>query len=211
MYYNKYIKYKNKYLQLKQSLDGGSDHIDPSIIQKFTDKELVESRKDDIICLIKKQTCSSMDYISFLNEWLDFKELADEQVSNKQVSNKQSGLLIRNLEYKAMNAKVVRLWLEMVNRCIDKKAKLQNFKNHTDLINLFVNKQFLLPKMSACIFIILTNDDQTQPFFLSRVFGRIFFLYPGSFDGGSKSEIKQLRNRTGDTQKELSRKRDRTC
>jgi len=169
MYYNKYIKYKNKYLQLKQSLDGGSDHIDPSIIQKFTDKELVESRKDDIICLIKKQTCSSMDYISFLNEWLDFKELADEQVSNKQVSNKQSGLLIRNLEYKAMNAKVVRLWLEMVNRCIDKKAKLQNFKNHTDLINLFVNKHISAIKGKG----YKLNDGSLK--ILNHAFTRWFF------------------------------------
>jgi hypothetical protein len=169
MYYNKYIKYKNKYLQLKQSLDGGSDHIDPLIIQKFTDKELVESRKDDIICLIKKQTCSSMDYISFLNEWLDFKELADELVSNKQVSNKQSGLLIRNIEYKAMNAKVVRLWLEMVNRCIDKKAKLQNFKNHTDLINLFVNKHISAIKDKA----YKLNDDSLK--ILNHAFTRWFF------------------------------------
>jgi hypothetical protein len=169
MYYDKYIKYKNKYLQLKQLLDGSSDHNDPSIKQKFTDKELLESRKDDIICLINKQTCSSMDYISFLNEWLNFKELADEQVSNKQVSNKQSGLLIRNLEYKAMNAKVVRLWLEMVNRCIDKKAKLQNFKNHTDLINLFVNKHISAIKDKG----YKLNDGSLK--ILNHAFTRWFF------------------------------------
>jgi len=169
MYYDKYIKYKNKYLQLKQLLDGSSDHNDPSIKQKFTDKELLESRKDDIICLINKQTCSSMDYISFLNEWLNFKELADEQVSNKQVSNKQSGLLIRNLEYKAMNAKVVRLWLEMVNRCIDKKAKLENLKSHTDLINLFVNKHISAIKDKG----YKLNDGSLK--ILNHAFTRWFF------------------------------------
>jgi hypothetical protein len=138
MYYNKYIKYKNKYLELKKLLDGGSDHIDPLIIQKFTDKELVESRKEDIICLINKQTCSSINYISFLNEWFDYKELADKQVSDK--CNKQSCSKIKNLEYKAKHTTIVRLWLEMIRRCLDKKAKIQNLSSRTDIINLFINE-----------------------------------------------------------------------
>lgn len=140
MYYDKYIKYKNKYLKIKQLFEDSrsTDHVDPLIIQKFTEKELVKSREEDIICLINKQTCSSSDYISFLNEWLDYKELADEQVLNK--CNKQSCSQIKNLEYKAKHSVIVRLWLEMVNKCIEEKAKLHNLTNHTDLVNLFVNK-----------------------------------------------------------------------
>lgn len=124
MYYIKYIKYKNKYLELKERYLTNMYHESSQNISNhetwlsnlINDKKLIKERYDDLECLLSTYICKSSNYITFLNGWLDYTNLVIKRLKCKDTCSE----LVLN-QYKDMHLKIISLWKNIIYKCLDKQ------------------------------------------------------------------------------------------
>jgi hypothetical protein len=145
MDYIKYRKYKNKYLKLKKIYGAHIYDNSPNLLIKgredwenslIQNKKLLESRKDDLICLLNTYTykCKSDNYLLFLNELMDYHDI----VINKLKCKKECNDLFID-QYNKMHTRIINLWENVIFDCLDKFAILKNIPNRNILISNFVD------------------------------------------------------------------------
>jgi hypothetical protein len=166
MYTTKYKKYK-KYLALKSTNDIFSKQIIQSRFEnllncsfdKLSDRKLIELKKDDLKqllnCLSNKSNILSVEYPIFLDEWLKFKEIADNELNPNIQSNPN--------EYNIAKKKITNHWMVLIKKCL--KRSLTN-----DMITTNINHHiFSIIKLGY-------NLDHKAIKILQKVFLR-FLLY----------------------------------
>jgi hypothetical protein len=142
MYYKKYRKYKNKYLELREKYLSSMHHeLSPNISNHETwlsniinDKKLIKERYDDLECLLNTFVCKSSNYIVFLNEWLDYTNLIITKLKCKEKCEE----VFLN-QYKNMHLKVTNLWQNIIYNCLDKQNISINITTRELVISNFVN------------------------------------------------------------------------
>ena len=127
-YKEKYFKYKQKYNELKNTLQLLNE-------EKF----LIINRKEDIICLLNKKFTKDqiLDYLKFLNEWFDFKIFANEQI--KLTCARKSITVCSNEainKFKISNNNIVEKWLNLTHNILDKKEIIDNHFVNTQILNI---------------------------------------------------------------------------
>jgi len=141
MYYIKYIKYKNKYLELKERYLSNMYHeLSPNISNHETwlsntinDKKLIKDRYDDLECLLSTYVCRSSNYITFLNEWLDYTNFVIKRLKCKDTCSE----LVLD-QYKNMQLKITSLWQNIIYKCLDKQITSTNITTRDLVISNFV-------------------------------------------------------------------------
>jgi len=127
-YEYKYLKYKMKYIELKEHIKDLTD-----------DKFLLNSRKDDVLCLLNNKLTKeqSIEYFDFLNEWFNFKLFASEQI---KLTCARKNITVCSSEainnFKIENNKIVEKWLNLTHKLLDKKHILDNSFINTQILNI---------------------------------------------------------------------------
>ena len=122
------LQFNMKTIQLKNDIQLLND-----------DKLLMTSRKDDVLCLLNKKLTKeqSLEYFEFLEQWLDFKLFASEQIKltcarkNITICSSES---INN--FKIKNNEIVKKWLNLTHKLLDKKHIIDNNFINTQILNI---------------------------------------------------------------------------
>jgi hypothetical protein len=140
-YEYKYNKYKRKYLILKNNLKFNMKTIrlksDIDLLKD--DKLLINTRKDDVFCLLNKKLTKelSLEYFKFLNEWADFKIFASEQI---KLTCARKNITICSSEslnnFKIKNNEIVEKWLNITHKLLEKKHVLDNSFVNSQILNI---------------------------------------------------------------------------
>jgi len=143
-YEHKYKKYKKKYLALREKqenlkFDMKYVKLKSNIELLNDDKSLINSRKEDVLCLLNKKLTKeqSLEYFEFLKDWFDFKIYASEQI---KLTCARKNITVCSTEainnFKISNNKIVEKWLNLTHKLLDKKYILDNSFINTQILNI---------------------------------------------------------------------------
>lgn len=141
MYEYKYNKYKRKYFGLKNRLQYNMKTIrSKSNIELLKDEKiLINSRKEDVLCLLNKKLTKdqSIEYFKFLNDWANFKIFASEQI---KLTCARKNITICSSEslnnFKIKNNEIVEKWLDITHKLLEKKHILDNSFVNSQILNI---------------------------------------------------------------------------